>query len=61
MGQVRVVPLVLSATGVVPKTLDKHNGLKFIIREEHFFLCIDDGQCPKYPSRLLHWAMVGII
>jgi len=61
MGQVKVVALVMSATGVVPKTLRKHNGLKFIIREEHFFLSIDDGQCPKYPSRLLRWAMVGII
>jgi len=61
MGQVKVVPLVLSASGVVPKTVHKHNGVKFIIREEHFFLSIDDGQCPKYPSRLLRWAMVGII
>jgi hypothetical protein len=55
MEQVTVVPLVLSATGVVPKT--PHKGLKFIIQEEHLFLAIDDGQCPKYQSRLLQYCI----
>ena len=61
MGQVKVVPLVLSATGVVPKTLHKHNGLKFIIRENTSFYpyTMDSVQNIRRVSYV--GAMVGII